>query len=199
MLVHNGIIENYLDLRRELTAAGYTFASDTDTECAAHLIDMIYREVHDPIAAVRTAVTKLTGSYAFGIIFSDRPDEIYATRRDSPLDRRAHRRRLVHRLGHSRTAASHPSSHPSRRGRACTSDARRGIEFFAADGTRIEKQPDTIDWTVDAANKEGYAHFMLKEIHEQPDVIRRAAARRVGAGELPTSLPTVLKTICSAR
>ena len=121
VLVHNGIIENYLDLRRELTAAGYTFASDTDTECAAHLIDMIYREVHDPIAAVRTAVTKLTGSYAFGIIFSDRPDEIYATRRDSPLI-------AAHTEDGSYIAsdiASHPSSHPSRRGRACTSDARR--------------------------------------------------------------------------
>lgn len=184
VLVHNGIIENYLDLRRELTAAGYTFASDTDTECAAHLIDMIYREVHDPIAAVRTAVTKLTGSYAFGIIFSDRPDEIYATRRDSPLI-------AAHTEDGSYIASDIPAllPHTRRLTRLGEGELARltpdGIEFFAADGTRIEKQTDTIDWTVDAANKEGYAHFMLKEIHEQPDVIRRAAARRVGAGELP--------------
>ena len=85
VLVHNGIIENYLELRTELSAAGYTFASDTDTECAAHLIDMYYRKSHDPLSAIRRAAERLCGSYAFGIIFRDRPNEIYATRRDSPL------------------------------------------------------------------------------------------------------------------
>ena len=85
VLVHNGIIENYLELRRELISAGYGFAGDTDTECAVHLIDMLYRRNRDPLEAIKGALARITGSYAFGIIFKDRPDEIYAVRRDSPL------------------------------------------------------------------------------------------------------------------
>lgn len=184
VLVHNGIIENYLELRTELSAAGYTFASDTDTECAAHLIDMYYRESHDPLSAIRRAAERLCGSYAFGIIFRDRPNEIYATRRDSPLiaaytadgayiasDIPAllpHTRRLV-RLGEGETAHLAPD----------------GTDFFDTDGRRIEKTPETVEWSEGAADKEGYPHFMLKEIHEQPDVIRRAATRRIGEDGMP--------------
>lgn len=184
VLVHNGIIENYLELRGELTAAGYTFAGDTDTECAAHLIDLYYKEESSPLGAMRRAAQRLCGSYAFGIIFYDRPDEIYAMRRDSPLI-------VANTPDGTYIASDIPALLPYTRTitRLDEGDMARirpdGAEFFSADGSPAKRKPDTIDWTPDAADREGYAHFMLKEIYEQPDVIRRAAARRIGGDGLP--------------
>ncbi len=184
VLVHNGIIENYLELRRELTAAGYVFAGDTDTECAAHLIDMLYRDSRDPLASIRKALSRLTGSYAFGIIFNDRPGEIYATRKDSPLI-------AANTEDGSYIASDIPALLPHTRNiiRLAEGEIAKlssdGIEFYDKEGKKTERTPETVGWKVDAADKEGYAHFMLKEIHEQPDVIRRAAAHRVGDDGLP--------------
>ncbi len=184
VLVHNGIIENYLELRNELITRGYVFESDTDTECAAHLIDLCYRKSGDPIAAMRSAASRLVGSYAFGIIFRDRPDEIYAMRRDSPLI-------VAHTADGSYIASDIPAllPHTSRLIRLGEGEMARlsadGTDFFSADGSRIQKNADTVDWTPDAADKEGYEHFMLKEICEQPEVIRRAAVRRIGDDGLP--------------
>lgn len=184
VLVHNGIIENYLELRRELISAGYGFAGDTDTECAVHLIDMLYRRNRDPLEAIKGALARITGSYAFGIIFKDRPDEIYAVRRDSPLI-------AAHTPDGSYIASDIPALLPHTRQiiRLAEGEIARltpdGIEFYGADGKISRRTPETIDWTVDAADKEGYAHFMLKEIHEQPDVIRRAASHRINSDGLP--------------
>lgn len=184
VLVHNGIIENYLELRRELVSAGYHFASDTDTECAAHLIDMFYRESRDPLAAIRGAIRRLTGSYAFGIIFNDRPNEIYATRRDSPLI-------AAHTPDGSYIASDIPALLPHTRQIIRIAEGEvvcltpGGLEFFTSDGKTTQRASETVDWTVDAADKEGYAHFMLKEIHEEPDVIRRSASHRIGESGLP--------------
>lgn len=184
VLVHNGIIENYLALRHELEEKNYVFISETDTECAAHLTDMYYKETKDPISAIHMTVKRLVGSFAFGIIFKDRPNEIYATRKDSPLivakneegtfiasDIPAllpHTRDIV-RLDEGEIAKLTPTS----------------IEYFDKNGSKTEKTAETVKWSVDAAEKEGYAHFMLKEIYEQPKALHRAMAQRIGENGVP--------------
>ncbi len=185
VLVHNGIIENDLELHRMLAAEGYTFVSETDTECAAHLLDSLYQKHHDPSATLREASKMLTGSFALGILFRDRPGEIWAIRRDSPLivaweegdgaylasdiPALLSHTRNIYRLGENEMACLRAD----------------GIVFYAPDGRETQKTAETIDWNVDAAEKNGYAHFMLKEIHEEPDAVRRTARHRVNSSRLP--------------
>ena len=167
-LVHNGIIENYLELKDFLTHAGYCFTSETDTEVAAKLIDHCYDG--DPAAAIRRAMERLEGSYAFAVLFHDRPDTIYAVRKDSPL---------IVGLGDGENfiASDVPAilEHTGRyhlleEGELAQVKA-NSVSLTGPDGSSLPLRPRTADWTLEQAQKGGYAHFMDKEMHEQPKAL----------------------------
>lgn len=169
--VHNGIIENYQELREKLLRKGYTFYSSTDTEVAVKLIDYYYKKyAHTPVDAINHAMVRIRGSYALAVLFRDYPGEVYAARKDSPMilgtkdgeqylasDVPAILKytRTVYYLGNLELARLTP----------------QGISFFNLDGDEIEKQPVEILWNAEAAEKGGYEHFMMKEIHEQPKAV----------------------------
>ena len=169
--VHNGIIENYQELREKLLRKGYTFYSSTDTEVAVKLIDYYYKKyAHTPVDAINHAMVRIRGSYALAVLFRDYPGEIYAARKDSPMiigtkdgeqylasDVPAILKytRTVYYLGNLELARLTP----------------QGITFYNLDGDEIEKQPVEILWNAEAAEKGGYEHFMMKEIHEQPKAV----------------------------
>ena len=169
--VHNGIIENYQELREKLLRKGYTFYSSTDTEVAVKLIDYYYKKyAHTPVDAINHAMVRIRGSYALAVLFRDYPGEIYAARKDSPMilgtkdgeqylasDVPAILKytRTVYYLGNLELARLTP----------------QGISFFNLDGDEISKEPVEILWNAEAAEKGGYEHFMLKEIHEQPKAV----------------------------
>lgn len=184
ILVHNGIIDNCLELRKILSAEGYVFLSETDTEAVAHLIDREYKKSGDPANAIFSAASLLTGSFALAIMFFDRPGEIWAIRRDNPLivavadDGSYLASDIPAILGHSRDVFRPGENEVMR---LCAD----GVTVTRTDGTVFPAKPVRIDWNVGTADKEGYAHFMLKEIHEQPDAIRRCATHRINADGLP--------------
>ena len=169
--VHNGIIENYQELREKLLRKGYTFYSSTDTEVAVKLIDYYYKKyAHTPVDAINHAMVRIRGSYALAVQFRDYPGEIYAARKDSPMilgtkdgeqylasDVPAILKytRTVYYLGNLELARLTP----------------QGISFFNLDGDEISKEPVEILWNAEAAEKGGYEHFMMKEIHEQPKAV----------------------------
>lgn len=180
-LVHNGIVENYLEWKRFLTSHGYAFQTETDTEVAAKLIDYHYTKTRDPFKALVSAAGELTGAYAFGVVFRDAPGVIYAARKDSPLivapgedgsymasDIPALLRytRSYYQLEPGEIAILKP-------------EAIRIVDFS---GATVEKKLETAQWDVEAAEKGGYAHFMLKEIHEEPDAILRTLRPRIHDG-----------------
>lgn len=180
-LVHNGIIENYLSLKHSLEAMGNVFASETDTEVIAHLIDYYYSG--DPMDAIVRAVGRLEGSYALGVLFSDIPDRLFAVRKDSPLivgvgsDGNFIASDVPAILAHTRKYYLIDQQEL-----AVVSGA--GVRIFDFGGNDItsEKTLMTADWDVEAAEKGGYAHFMLKEIHEQPDTLKRAILPHFACG-----------------
>ena len=182
-LVHNGIIENYLSLKHSLEAMGNVFTSETDTEVIAHLIDYYYSG--DPMDAIVRAVGRLEGSYALGVLFSDIPDRLFAVRKDSPLivgvgsDGNFIASDVPAILAHTRKYYLIDQQEL-----AVVSGA--GVRIFDFGGNDItsEKTLMTADWDVEAAEKGGYAHFMLKEIMEQPDALRHAIAPRLRGGEI---------------
>ena len=171
-LVHNGIIENYAALSEKLTAAGYTFLSETDTEAAAFCLDAHYRAVGDPVTAMFRAAEELCGSFAFGVLFHDRPGKVYAMRRDSPL--------IVAKTETASFIASDiPAILPHTRtyyrlpeGVVAVLDG-ADVAFFGADGEAVAIPQERVDWDIEAARRGGFPHFMLKEIHEEPEVLRR--------------------------
>ncbi len=180
-LVHNGIIENYLSIKRFLTEKGYSFVSQTDTECALKLIDYYYRG--DPVVAIRAAMKELEGSYALGMLFADHPGAIYAVRKDSPLivglgaqgnyiasDVPAilQHTRDYYLLDEGEIAVVKPES----------------VEVFGVDGKPVHKERLTAHWDIAQAQKSGYAHFMIKEIFEQPKALADTVHPRI-AGNLP--------------
>lgn len=171
-LVHNGIIENHASIARELSERGVDFRSDTDTERAAYLIDLCYAECKDPVEALFRATELLSGSFAFGVIFKDLPDRIYATRRDSPL--------IVGQSASGCLLASDvpailPHTHTCcRLEEGVVAELRSdGISFFDAPYSRTEQSFEKIRWSPEEAQKGGYAHFMIKEIHEEPEALKR--------------------------
>jgi len=181
-LVHNGIIENYIELKEKLvTEKHYTFISETDTEIAAKLIDSYYVESGDPFSAITSALAELRGSYAFGVIFKDYPGTVFATRKDSPLIC------AVHEDGNF--IASDIPAVLRRTNRyymmeqgeiaVLTGDS---ISFYDLAHHPIEKEMKQADWDLEAAEKGNYPHFMLKEIFEQPAVIRKTVAPRIEDG-----------------
>ena len=166
--VHNGIIENYQELREKLLRKGYTFYSSTDTEVAVKLIDYYYKKyAHTPVDAINHAMVRIRGSYALAVLFRDYPGEIYAARKDSPMI-------LGTKDGEQSLASDVPAILKYTRTVYNLELARltpQGISFFNLDGDEISKEPVEILWNAEAAEKGGYEHFMMKEIHEQPKAV----------------------------
>lgn len=172
-VVHNGIIENYLALKSKMEQNGNVFVSETDTEVIAHLIDFYYSG--NPVEAIAKAVSRLEGSYALGVLFEDIPNKIYAIRKDSPLivglgkDENFIASDIPAILSHTRNYYLIDS------GEICIL-SEKCVDIVDFDGVSVRegKKVMTADWDVEAAEKGGYPHFMLKEIHEQPETLKRA-------------------------
>lgn len=181
VVVHNGIIENYLKLKKRLEKKGYTFVSETDTEVIAHLLDYYYDG--NPLRAVTKIMHRMEGSYALGIIFKDHPDELYAVRKDSPLI-------VGHTDGGSIIASDVPAVLKYTRdvyfieNEEIVRLKRDSMEFFNVDEDSIEKEPVRIEWDVNAAEKGGYEHFMLKEMNEQPKAVMDTFSPRIKDGRI---------------
>ncbi len=175
-VVHNGIIENYQPLREKMIQKEYTFVSDTDTEVVAHLLDYYYEG--NPLKAVEKVMHRVQGSYALGILFKDYPDKMYAVRKDSPLI-----------VGVSQEGNFIASDVPAIlkytrevyfiENREICELSRDGITFYNEDMESISKETKTIEWDVEAAEKGGYEHFMLKEIYEQPKAVLDTISPRI--------------------
>lgn len=171
VVVHNGIIENYLELKEKLTKAGYSFYSQTDTEVATKLIDYYLKKVGgDYLEAISRAMLRIRGSYALGIMFTDCPDKIFAVRKDSPLIVGSNEKgtfiasdvpailkytRQVYYIGNMEIAVLEKDS----------------VHFYNVDRDEIEKELVEIKWDAQAAERGGFEHFMMKEIHEQPGAV----------------------------
>lgn len=175
-VVHNGIIENYLQLRKMLTDRGYHFVSETDTEVLAHLLDYYYKG--NPLEAVTKVLHRVEGSYALGILFADCPDQIFAARKDSPLI-----------VGQNEDGCFIASDVP-----AILKYTRKvyyvdnqevvrlrtdHMHFYTVDEEETTKEPVFIDWDASAAEKAGYEHFMLKEMYEQPKTVTDTLLPRI--------------------
>lgn len=182
-LVHNGIIENYLEIKEHLMKLGVTFTSDTDSEVVAQLLEFHYNECHNMLESVGRVLRRIQGSYALGIICSDYPNALIAARKDSPLiigygeqgnfiasDVTAiikHTRDVVY-MGDGEIAV-------------LTADS---VDIFDDEMVPIKKEHSTVDWDVSAAEKGGYAHFMFKEIMEQPEAIQKTISPRIRDGRV---------------
>ncbi|MDP4143649.1 MAG: glutamine--fructose-6-phosphate transaminase (isomerizing) [Bacillota bacterium] len=179
-VVHNGIIENYLELREWLKEKGYNFVSETDTEVVPHLVDYFYNG--NLLEAAMKAVEKLEGSYALGIVNVNEPDKIVAVRKDSPLI-------VGLKDGENFIASDIPAVLNETRQVYLLEDNQfvvltaSSVDIYSADGQKIEKEVYHVTWNADAAEKGGYDHFMLKEIHEQPKVIKDTMTSRIMLGE----------------
>lgn len=175
-VVHNGIIENYQPLKEKMMAKGYSFLSETDTEVIAHLLDYYYDG--NPLGAIEKVMHRVKGSYALGVLFKDFPDKMYAVRKDSPLI-----------VGASEEGNFIASDVPAilrytrdvyfiENGEICEL-SRGGIAFYNEDLEIISKETKTIEWDIEAAEKGGYEHFMLKEIYEQPKAVLDTISPRI--------------------
>jgi len=182
-LVHNGIIENYLEIKESLLQKGVKFTSDTDSEVVAQLLEFYYDECHNMLDAVSRVLHRIEGSYAFGIICSDYPNALIAARKDSPLI-----------LGYGKTgnfiASDVTAVIKYTRDVAYMDDGEiavvtdESIDVFNSELEPVEKTHRTVDWDVSAAEKGGYPHFMLKEIMEQPEAIRKTVSPRIRDGRI---------------
>ena len=170
VLVHNGIIENYQELREKLLKEGYRFHSETDTEAAVNLIDFYYKKTGNPLEGIAGAMLRIRGSYAFGILFRDFPDRLYAARKDSPLI-----------VGKGKAGNLIASDVPALLDQTrsvyylenmeIAELTEQELRFYNIDLEPQEKEASEITWEAAAAEKGGYAHFMIKEIHEQPRAV----------------------------
>ena len=178
-IVHNGIIENYRQIKEFLISEGYSFVSETDTETVAKLIDYYYSG--DPLDAIIKVLSEIKGSYALGIMFRDFPDRIYAVRKDSPL--------IVGKGENENFIASDvPAIMKYTRNYYLLEQdeiaeiKKDQVSFYNLHREQIHKEVNTADWDVDAAEKGGYEHFMLKEIHEQPTSFKTTVTPRITDG-----------------
>lgn len=175
-VVHNGIIENYLPLKEKMIKRGYTFVSETDTEVLAHMIDYYYNG--NPLETITKVMNRVQGSYALGIMFAEYPDQIFAVRKDSPLI-----------VGQNEEGCFIASDVP-----AILKYTRKvyfidnqeivrlradHMHFYTIDEEEITKEPVTIEWDANAAEKAGYEHFMLKEMYEQPRTVTDTLMPRI--------------------
>lgn len=182
-VVHNGIIENYLLLKDYLLRHGKTFRSDTDTEVVANLIEYYYEMDGDLLCATRRAIEKLTGSYALGVLCIDCPDSLIGIKKNSPLI-------FGFGKGENFIASDVPAILKYTREVVYLNDGDMVVfnsdsaAFYNALGEQIEKKPEHIAWEMSAAEKSGYPHFMLKEIHEQPKALRDTISPRIRGGRV---------------
>lgn len=183
-VVHNGIIENYQKIKAVLEARGYHFVSETDTEVIAHLLDYYYKKYDkNALSAITKVIHRLEGSYALGIIFLEQPNLVYSVRKDSPLI-------VGHANGGNLIASDVPAVLKYTRDVYFIENeeiavlSEDDIVFYNVDGERQEKQPKHIDWDINAAEKGGYEHFMLKEIYEQPETVRDTISPRIKEGKI---------------
>ncbi len=186
VLVHNGIIENYQELKDKLIKSGYAFYSQTDTEIAVKLVDYYYRKTGTPLEAISRAMLRIRGSYAFGIMFHDYPGKIFAARKDSPLI-----------IGKSQTGCLIASDVPAILDKTrnvyyignheIAELSQDEIHFYNIDREEIQKEQVEIKWDAESAEKGGYEHFMLKEIHEQPRAVRDTIGAYVKDGKIDLS------------
>ena len=182
-LVHNGIIENYLELKEQLTRQGVTFASETDTEVAAHLLEFHYHECGNMLEAVGRCLRRIEGSYAFGIICSDYPNALIAARKDSPLI-------IGFGEGENFIASDATAIIRHTRDVAYMNDGEiavltaQSVDVFDGEGNLLEKEHSRIDWDAASAEKGGYAHFMFKEILEQPEALQKTISPRIREGRV---------------
>ena len=175
-VVHNGIIENYIALRKRMTDKGYIFVSETDTEVLAHLLDYYYKG--NPLEAITKVLHRVEGAYALGIIFAEHPDVIYAARKDSPLI-----------VGQNDTGCFIASDVPAilkytrtvyyMDNQEIAALGKDHLSFFSVDGENVFKDSTTIYWDAEAAEKAGYEHFMLKEMYEQPKTVADTISPRI--------------------
>jgi glucosamine--fructose-6-phosphate aminotransferase (isomerizing) len=182
-LVHNGIIENYMELKEHLQKLGVTFQSDTDSEVVAQLLEYHYNECHNMLEAVGRVLRRIEGSYAFGIICADYPNALIAARKDSPLI-----------LGYGRNgnfiASDVTAVIKYTRDVAYMDDGEiavltaDSVDVFDDELVPVEKKRSTVNWDVSAAEKGGYPHFMLKEVMEQPEAIRKTISPRIKNGRV---------------
>lgn len=185
--VHNGIIENYMELREKLTRMGYSFYGDTDTEVATKLIDYYYKKYRGgPVEAMARSMMRIRGSYALAVMFKDYPGEIFATRKDSPMiigvnqDGTYLASDVPAILGHTRSVYYIDNMEIARLGRD-------GVSFCTVDQEAIEKRLVEISWDAESAEKGGFEHFMMKEIHEQPRAVQDTIASLVRGEEIDLS------------
>ena len=182
-VIHNGIIENYVEIKEFLIGQGIRFKSETDTEVVAQLLEFYYNECHDFLEAVGRVLRRIEGAYALGMLCADCPDRIIAARKDAPL-------LLGYGKGCNFLASDVTAIIKHTRDVAYMEDGevavltREGIEVYNALEQKVEKKHFTIDWEVSAAEKGGYQHFMLKEIMEQPEALRRAISPRIKDGRV---------------
>lgn len=177
-VVHNGIIENYLKLKHTLEKKGYHFISETDTEVVAHLLDYYFKETKNPLETVTKVMQRVEGSYALGILFMKEPDVLYSVRKDSPLI-----------VGKSKDGNLIASDVPAIlkytrevyfiENEEIAKLTKEEIQFFTVDGDEIQKESKIIEWDINAAEKGGYEHFMLKEMYEQPKTIKDTINPRI--------------------
>ncbi len=180
-VVHNGIIENYLKLKKKLEKKGYEFRSQTDTEVVVMLLDYYYKG--DPLEAIVKVMHRVEGSYALGIIFADHPDLVYSVRKDSPLI-----------VGQNDDGCLIASDVPAVlrytrevyfiQNEEIAVLSKEKISFYNIDGEEIEKQPKKIEWDMNAAEKGGYEYFMLKEMNEQPKTVSDTLSPRIKDGQI---------------
>jgi glutamine---fructose-6-phosphate transaminase (isomerizing) len=188
MVIHNGIIENYTELRQALAAQGHTFSSETDTEVLSHLIEQIYfhETNHNLSEAVRLALQKVNGSYAIAVVSREHPYELVGARCNGPL---------IVGLGQNEQflASDIPALLKHTRDIVILDEGEvvtlrpEGVTIVKLDNTPVKREPIHVDWDAEAAEKGGYPHFALKEIHEQPDAIRRALLGRIHDEQLHLS------------
>ena len=186
VLVHNGIIENYQELKEKLLKSGYSFYSQTDTEIAVKLVDYYYKKTGTPLEALTRAMLRIRGSYAFGVMFKDCPGRLFAARKDSPLI-----------IGKNESGCLIASDVPAILDRTrnvyyignmeIAELSKDEIHFYNIDREEIQKDMVEIKWDAESAEKGGYEHFMLKEIHEQPKAVQDTVGAYVKDGQIDLS------------
>lgn len=186
VLVHNGIIENYQELKEKLAKSGYSFYSQTDTEIAVKLVDYYYKKTGTPLEALTRAMLRIRGSYAFGVMFKDCPGRLFAARKDSPLI-----------IGKNESGCLIASDVPAVLDKTrnvfyignleIAELSRDEIHFYNIDREEIHKDMVEIKWDAESAEKGGYEHFMLKEIHEQPKAVQDTVGAYVKDGQIDFS------------
>ena len=182
-VVHNGIIENYLEIKNYLIRKGVKFQSDTDTEVIVQLMEYYYKKYSNLMDAVYAVLNRIKGAYAMGILCSDYPEQMLAARKDAPLligygeKENFIASDVTALLSHTRTVTYMEDDEVA----LITADS---VQIYDSDRSPVEKEKHIIAWDVSAAEKGGYAHFMLKEIMEQPEAVRKTVSPRITDGKI---------------